>query len=149
MSSYVIWKHNLAIDEETNNKIIYLYFNQPKTIPDIVKIIRKSSRDVNVSKVHRKQTGAQKNATTKKEYQSNITYDRLKQKDEAFNLSLGLLDIIITPHGFSIFITNSDSIFCSLLAQALYLIDTLSYFLRLFRNSSLIIILHFFIRQIE
>jgi hypothetical protein len=45
----------LAIDEETNIKIIDLYFNQPKTIPDIVKIFRKSSRDVNVSKVYRKQ----------------------------------------------------------------------------------------------
>lgn len=85
MNFYVILKHNLAIDEEINNKIIDLYFNQPKTIRDIEKIIRKSSRKVNVPKEHRKQTGAQKNVTTKKEYQSNSTYDRLKQKDEAYN----------------------------------------------------------------
>ena len=61
-------------------KLLISVFNQPKTIPDIVKIIRKPSRDVNASKVYRKQTGAQKNVTTKIEYQSNITYDRLKQR---------------------------------------------------------------------
>src|SRR5215207_6336325 len=37
----------MAIDEDTKSKIIDLYLNQHKTIRQIAKIVKKSSRDVN------------------------------------------------------------------------------------------------------